>query len=49
MIDRGALDEVTELFADAVYGRCAGAGAPIGELIVSDARAVPADSNAPLP
>ncbi|MGA6205752.1 nuclear transport factor 2 family protein [Nocardia testacea] len=40
LIDRGALDEVAELFADAVYGRCDGAGVPIGEPIVADARAV---------
>lgn len=31
---------MAELFADAVYGRCDGAGVPIGEPIVADARAV---------
>lgn len=40
LIDRGALDEVSELFADAVYGRCDAAGTVIGAPVVRDAPGV---------
>ncbi|MGW5381303.1 nuclear transport factor 2 family protein [Nocardia sp. NPDC003963] len=40
LIDRGALDEIAELFAEAVYGLCDGAGDPVGTPIVADAQAV---------
>ncbi|MFF3572913.1 nuclear transport factor 2 family protein [Nocardia jiangxiensis] len=40
LIDRGALEEVSELFSDAVYGQCDGAGVAIGAATVRDADAV---------
>jgi hypothetical protein len=40
LIDLGALEDVSELFADAVYGQCDGAGQLVGAPIVRDAQAV---------
>lgn len=40
LIDRGALGEMAELFADAVYGQCDATGTPVGTSIVRDAQAV---------
>lgn len=46
LVDLGALAEVSELFADAVYGQCDGVGVPVGTPIDRDARAVRAANEA---
>ena len=40
LIDLGELAEMSELFTDAVYGQCDGAGVPVGTPIDRDAGAV---------